>query len=210
LVVAGYLGSLGMRAPTYRWICHKCERANEPNTFECAFCCFPADASAIEIAHARGEPNPSPKLQGRPLPRAGNLLKAFVLAPVVPALLLAVDQSFFPSWDPVTAHDHRPLIYSVLAGGQLFINLISYSYFICSLVAGIGLVVLGYFDILRRLTIILTSALAGLLLGFGLNYGEGSLESIITIASVGTLGGFAFSFLAYPPAAMQSYGAPHA
>ena len=45
--------------PTYRWRCHKCELVNEPSISSCAHCGFPAIASAIEIAKAKGEPLPA-------------------------------------------------------------------------------------------------------------------------------------------------------
>ncbi len=57
---AARLGStLGMRAPRYRWTCHKCEHVNEPDTSPCSQCGFPAVASGAEIALARKEPNPT-------------------------------------------------------------------------------------------------------------------------------------------------------
>lgn len=47
-----------MCAQAYRWICHKCESANGPQSSHCSACGFPAIATGIEIAGARGEPNP--------------------------------------------------------------------------------------------------------------------------------------------------------
>ena len=48
-----------MAGPTYRWTCHKCGHVNEPGIETCVTCEFPAIASAIEIAAARGEPHPN-------------------------------------------------------------------------------------------------------------------------------------------------------
>jgi Zn-finger in Ran binding protein and others. len=47
-----------MRTRAYRWVCHKCESANDPGSSRCSACGFPAIATAVEIARARGEPNP--------------------------------------------------------------------------------------------------------------------------------------------------------
>ena len=38
-----------MKAPTYRWICHKCSSSNEPHTTNCASCGFAAVASPQDI-----------------------------------------------------------------------------------------------------------------------------------------------------------------
>jgi hypothetical protein len=38
-----------MRAPTYQWICHRCEKSSPPNTDKCVHCGFAAVASAEEI-----------------------------------------------------------------------------------------------------------------------------------------------------------------
>jgi hypothetical protein len=48
-----------MSAPPYRWMCHRCERVNEPGLKTCTSCGFPAVASAVDIARERGEPDPS-------------------------------------------------------------------------------------------------------------------------------------------------------
>lgn len=50
---------LGMHAPSYRWRCHKCDRVSEPGHSMCAHCGFPAVASGVQIARARGEPSPT-------------------------------------------------------------------------------------------------------------------------------------------------------
>lgn len=42
-----------MKAPTYRWVCHKCGASNEPHTTSCASCNFAAVASARD---AEGSP----------------------------------------------------------------------------------------------------------------------------------------------------------
>jgi hypothetical protein len=47
-----------MQAPGYRWVCHKCASANEAGRSSCGACGFAASATAIEIAKAKGEPNP--------------------------------------------------------------------------------------------------------------------------------------------------------
>jgi hypothetical protein len=49
---------MGMKAPDYRWTCHKCGCANEPGISSCAKCDFPAVSDAVDIARARGEPPP--------------------------------------------------------------------------------------------------------------------------------------------------------
>ncbi len=49
---------LDMHAPTYRWVCHKCAVVNVVGASTCANCGFGSVASAVEIATARGEPNP--------------------------------------------------------------------------------------------------------------------------------------------------------
>ena len=42
-----------MRAPAYRWVCHKCGSSNEPHTETCAACGFAAVASAEQIDKSR-------------------------------------------------------------------------------------------------------------------------------------------------------------
>ena len=48
-----------VNAPTYTWICHRCEKSNPPNTDKCFDCGFAAIASAEEI---------DPELFKRPAP----------------------------------------------------------------------------------------------------------------------------------------------
>jgi hypothetical protein len=36
-------------APTYRWVCHKCQASNESGAAQCSSCGFPAVASAQQI-----------------------------------------------------------------------------------------------------------------------------------------------------------------
>lgn len=38
-----------------------CERENGPGSGSCVHCGFPSVASAVEVAKARGEPNPIPE-----------------------------------------------------------------------------------------------------------------------------------------------------
>lgn len=44
-----------MRAPNYKWTCHRCEHVNEPGKSACGICGFPSVASGIDIARATGE-----------------------------------------------------------------------------------------------------------------------------------------------------------
>jgi hypothetical protein len=47
-----------MRTQPYRWVCHRCESANDAGIARCSACGFPAIATGVEIAKARGEGNP--------------------------------------------------------------------------------------------------------------------------------------------------------
>lgn len=48
-----------MESPGYRWTCHKCERANDPEAVACAACGFPAVSTARDIAAAKQERSPT-------------------------------------------------------------------------------------------------------------------------------------------------------
>ena len=47
-----------MIAPPYAWTCHKCQQGNPAGSASCVHCQFPAVASAVDVAKAKGEPDP--------------------------------------------------------------------------------------------------------------------------------------------------------
>jgi hypothetical protein len=114
-----------MRAPSYRWICHKCGSSNEPHTDICASCGFPAVASAEQVERARPDFQP-PHYDAAAAERANRIWLFFPEA-ILGVLLVVVA----PFW----------AIRLVVAG-----NFADAS----ALVAGVGLAAYAFVQLLRR------------------------------------------------------------
>ncbi|MDO6388469.1 hypothetical protein [Uliginosibacterium sp. 31-12] len=52
-------------APTYRWVCHKCEATNDAGKSLCAACGFPAVASAQQISPSAQDQESNEKFEGQ-------------------------------------------------------------------------------------------------------------------------------------------------
>lgn len=63
-----------MAAPHYVWTCKVCDASNAAGTDRCSSCAFPAMASPVDVAAARGEPNPLERTA-----RRGPLVELLVL-----------------------------------------------------------------------------------------------------------------------------------
>ena len=106
-----------MSAPTYRWVCHRCQLVNEPGASECRHCRFKAIASAQEIAQAsKGAAETGPPSDGvRTLKDLGVIFSCLIVAayaafqgyvgltgdrvPIVPTRVMRTYPGVYIHWD---------------------------------------------------------------------------------------------------------------